>query len=124
MVFSNAGPNLLENHKAAKPALNVGRSLLASEPPFKWHFAGWLLMTAYSGICIVSPLIILTKNRCQGWSPSDKEFWIRARIISKTFNMPFRSPDESTLLKTIILISQPKHMLWVLKRTASKRRFF
>ena len=27
MVFSNAGPNLLENHKAAKPAFNVGRSL-------------------------------------------------------------------------------------------------
>ena len=28
-----------------------------------------------------------------------------------------RPPDKSALLKIIFLISQPKHVLWVLKRT-------
>ena len=35
-----------------------------------------------------------------------------------------RPPDHSAYLKIIFLISQPKHMLWVLKRTVSMRRFF
>ena len=33
-------------------------------------------------------------------------------------------PDKSALLKIIFRISQPKHMLWVLKRTISMSRFF
>ena len=36
----------------------------------------------------------------------------------------YRPPDKSGQLKIIFLISQPKHMLWVLKRTVSMRRFF
>ena len=35
-----------------------------------------------------------------------------------------RPPDKSVKQKIIFLISQPKHMLWVLKRTISMRRFF
>ena len=35
-----------------------------------------------------------------------------------------RPPDKSEYLKIIFLISQPKHMLWVLKRTVSMKRFF
>ena len=35
-----------------------------------------------------------------------------------------RSPDKSVYQKIIFPISQPKHMLWVLKRTVSMRRFF
>ena len=35
----------------------------------------------------------------------------------------FRAPDKSVYLK-IIFISEAKHMLWVLKRTVSMRRFF
>ena len=31
---------------------------------------------------------------------------------------------SGALLKIYFLISQPKHMLWVLKRTVSMRRFF
>ena len=31
---------------------------------------------------------------------------------------------KSAYQKIYILISQPKHMLWVLKRTVSMRRFF
>ena len=32
--------------------------------------------------------------------------------------------DKSAYQKIIFLISKPKHMLWVLKRTVSMRRFF
>ena len=36
----------------------------------------------------------------------------------------FRPLVKSAYLKNDFLISQPKHMLWVLKRTVSMRRFF
>ena len=35
-----------------------------------------------------------------------------------------RPPDKSAYWKIIFLISHPKHMLWVLKRTVSVKRFF
>ena len=35
-----------------------------------------------------------------------------------------QAPDKSAYLNIIFLISPPKHMLWVLKRTVSMRRFF
>ena len=35
-----------------------------------------------------------------------------------------RPPDKSVYLKIIFLLSQAKHMLWVLKRTVSMRQFF
>ena len=35
-----------------------------------------------------------------------------------------RPPDKSAYWKTIFYIFCPKHMLWVLKRTVSMRRFF
>ena len=35
-----------------------------------------------------------------------------------------RPPDKSVQLKIIFRISQPEHMMWVLKRTVSMRRFF
>ena len=34
------------------------------------------------------------------------------------------APDKSVYWKVIFLISQTKHLLWVLKRTVSMRRFF
>ena len=57
-----------------------------------------------------------------------KEFTISPRAISATIYGVYctscRSPDKSAKLKIIFLVSQPKHMLWVLKRTVSMRRFF
>ena len=35
-----------------------------------------------------------------------------------------RPPDKSAYWKIIFFIYHPKHMLWVLKRTVSMRRFF
>ena len=35
-----------------------------------------------------------------------------------------RPSDRSAYLKIVFLISQPLHMLWVLKRAVSMRRFF
>ena len=37
--LSNTGPDPLKNHKATKPAFNVGPSLV-----FKWRFAGGPMM--------------------------------------------------------------------------------
>ena len=39
-----------------------------------------------------------------------KQWWPR-------WNASYRPPDKSVYLKIIFLIYQPKHMLWVLKRT-------
>ena len=36
----------------------------------------------------------------------------------------YRPPDKSVYLKIILLISQSKHMLWVLKRKSAMRGFF
>ena len=36
----------------------------------------------------------------------------------------YRTLDKSVFRKTIFLISQPKHMLWALKRTVSMRRSY
>ena len=36
-----------ENHKATKPAFNVGPSWHASEMPFKWRFAGGPMMARF-----------------------------------------------------------------------------
>ena len=35
-----------------------------------------------------------------------------------------QAPRLEGVAETYFLISQPKHMLWVLKRTVSMRRFF
>ena len=40
----NTGPDPLKNHKATKPAFNVGPSSDASKAPLQWRFAGGPLM--------------------------------------------------------------------------------
>ena len=43
--------------------------------------------------------------------------------VSASLRNP-KAPDKSAYWKTIFFISHPKHMLLVLKRTVSMRRFF
>ena len=38
--LSNTGRDHMKNHKATKPAFNVGSSSAHQENPFKWSFAG------------------------------------------------------------------------------------
>ena len=45
-------------------------------------------------------------------------------MLNQSCVIQFRSPDKSVKLKVNFLISQPKHMLWVLKRTVSMIQFF
>ena len=45
-------------------------------------------------------------------------------VISKPINQSFRPLDKSMYLKIIFSYFSTKHMLWVLKRTVSMRRFF
>ena len=56
----------------------LGHHRPASEMPFKWRFAGRLMMAHF--ICYSYPLSPhqLKKKRYQIWTPSDKAFWIRA----------------------------------------------
>ena len=53
--LSKIGLDPLENHKATKPAFNVGLSLARQETPFKWHFNGGLLLVLFGVIWILSP---------------------------------------------------------------------
>ena len=58
---------------------------------------------------------------------------VQTMLLNDTFfdnpKLTFRLMDNGTLVKSAyqkcyFLISQPKYMLWVLKRTVSMRRFF
>ena len=52
-----------------------------------------------------------------------REFIINIQMSTKNI-LQKMDTVKTEYLKFIILISQPKHMLWVLKRTVSMRRFF
>ena len=45
-------------------------------------------------------------------------------LLADLVSTVFRPLDKSTYLKDIFVNSQPKHMLWVLKRTVSMRLLF
>ena len=42
--LNNTGPDPLKNHKATKPDSKLVHHRLSSETPFKWCFAGVLMM--------------------------------------------------------------------------------
>ena len=50
--------------------------------------------------------------------------WTESRANSVNPDQVYRPLVKSAYQKNNFLISQPKHMLWVLKRTVSMRRFF
>ena len=60
--------------------------------------------------CLCLPCLYTGKTGSTTWPPC---FWMDHRTLVK-----------SGYPKTNFLISQPKHMLWVLKRTVAMRRFF
>ena len=45
--LSNSVPDLLENHKATKPAFNVGQLLARQRNAIQWRFAGGLMMARF-----------------------------------------------------------------------------
>ena len=64
-----------ENHKATKPAVNVGPSSThqqnAIHMAFRWRADDGPLIVIF-GSSLQSP----TKKSCQSWTPSGKTFWI------------------------------------------------
>ena len=54
----------------------------------------------------------------------DASFEHRKNMLKLIKYIDIRPPDRSVLLKNNFLISEPKYMLWVLKRTISMRWFF
>ena len=53
------------------------------------------------------------------------DYPIHINIISMEYHINIKQAlSQESVPKKYFLISQPKHMLWVLKRTVSMRRFF
>ena len=84
-------------------SLTKGKSYLAKQ---KWRRSTCLRDQCYDVDCHPCKLFLCTTaSHFRSWQFSNG-------IINK-------SPDKSALLNFIFLISQPKHMLWVLKRIVS-----
>ena len=64
---SNTGMDLLKNHKATKPALNVGPLLVRQSLPSS-----------------TKKKKKNNKKRCQSRAPSGKTFWIRAKCANSS----------------------------------------
>ena len=77
--LSNIGPDPFTNHKATKPAFNVGplsaRQRIAIEMAFRWQVDDGPLLVLFGSS---SPSKKEEKKRCQSWTPLAKFFWIRA----------------------------------------------
>ena len=92
--LNNTSPDPLKNHKATKPAFNVGPPSAAAK-----HHLNGVCWQADVGPLIVafemnplSPhqLKIKRKKLSQSWTPSEKTFWIRACLFKKCPN-PYRN---------------------------------
>ena len=53
-----------------------------------------------------------------------RELYNKGKILRMSYMTACRPSVKSVYQKCIFLISQPKHMLWVLRRTVSMRRSF
>ena len=56
--------------------------------------------------------------------PLQAQYFVGPDLGQNCLKMLSRPPDKSVYWKIISFISHPKHILWVLKRTVSTRRFF
>ena len=74
--LSNTSPDPLKNHKATKPAFNVGNGHWpASKTPLKWRFVAGLMIAHFK--CYFDPISPhQLKKHCQSLIPSGKTFWI------------------------------------------------
>ena len=66
-----------------------------------------------------STFLFLNQNNCCGYSK--EPFQGESQTIVPNMSRPL---VKSAYQKIIIIISKPKHMLWVLKRTVSMKQFF
>ena len=71
-LLINTGPDPLKNHKAAKPAFNVGLSSACQRNACR------PMMAPFNGIWILSPHQLKKTLPKLGWTPSAKTFWIWA----------------------------------------------
>ena len=98
--LGNTGPGPLKNHKAAKPAFNVGPSS-ARLRNNGVSLAG-RLWPAFSAIWILFPLI---KKRKKSWTPSGKTFWIRACFSSILVPIRFCKKSKDEQCSSVQMIS-------------------
>ena len=94
---------------------------------FKIYFSKMLTLLQYQTVWIqirtdILSALIWVQTVCKGYQQMAKVTASKKRI--KFAPITKASPDKSVYCKTIFFMSHPKHMLWVLKRTVSMRRFF
>ena len=84
MFLSNTGPEPLKNHKATKPAFNVGPPSAHQRNAIYMAISGWLMMARF--YCFLDPLSPHTKKKkkkkneketCHSWVSSGNIFWMR-----------------------------------------------
>ena len=86
--MSIIGRDPLKNHKATKPAFIFGPPSAPSETPLKWRFADGQFIVIFGSSIPTSTKKNKNKKktRYRFWTPSDKTFWIRAKVtISNVF---------------------------------------
>ena len=85
--LSNNSPDSLENPKATKQTFNVvGPSSARKRNAFTWRFAGELMIACFKRY--LDPLSPHQLKNELSWTPSDKTFWIRARLTLFWLTLP------------------------------------
>ena len=83
--LSNTGPDPLKITKLQSQFSTLGHHRHASKTPFKWRFAGGMMIASLKWY--VDPSSPHQLKKCQSSAPSDKTVWIRAHtchISNKT----------------------------------------
>ena len=140
VVFSYTGLDPVENHKATRPAFHDGPASACQRKAFKmvfrWRADDGLILVLFgssrcqsrpplatlSGFAHIFYPINMQYSSCKPFFSERKTMWIIIRLLLQAPSGLDRPADKSVLLN--FFISHPKHMLWVLKRTVSMRRFF
>ena len=92
--LSNSGPDTLINHKATKPAFNVGSSWARQQNAIKMGFR-WRADDD-PNVVVFGSYFFSSKKRCQSWTPSDKTFWICAWDLHSLLNCFYNEQRSET----------------------------
>ena len=90
----------------------------------------WARLASFCQLGFISDPLIVSKFHNETHDPKEQEnkiytivkgTFIKVSTIRPIGQLKIRLPDKGVKLKLNFLIFQPKHMLWVLKRTISLR---
>ena len=108
ILANSADPDEMQQYAAFHQGLHCLPKYLFILLHFIWLFS----------VCQSTRLVISSRQRFKCI------FLLHLYIFILKYLRYHRHPDKIAYQKIIFLISQPKHMLWVLIRTVSMRQFF